>query len=593
MDGDFQRGESGISFNRPAPSSSGSPKGFDKSPQLAEIDRELEQLLKKQQSKVKVFGVGGGGGNTVSRMKEIGIKGGEFIAVNTDAQDLLYANSDNKILIGKELTMGLGAGSNPKIGEEAAHESEQDIKKALSGSDMVFITCGLGGGTGTGSAPILAEVARNAGALTIAVVTLPFSDEGVIRKQNAQKGLEVLAKNVDTVIVVQNDRLLDLVPDLPLNAAFKVADEILVNAVKGITELVTEKGLVNLDFADVRTIMQNGGVAMIGLGESDSEFNAEEAADKALQNPLLDVDITGAKSALINIAGGQDMSLKSAKTVMKTVAERLDPSARIIWGARLDESMDKSLRVMLIVTSLQIDDNSDYPRLRQKESAATFKTPKLNEEEVVHVDGDGVGEVFEADINEAISTHKSKGKVFSEIFFEECGADIDLFEDAIQNLEPGVEDSNTRPLRDIKNACSSLRGSADLFSNKQVARLAKVVGDVAEHAAMDEFELTEDLLDLFAQTPSILRSMMTDDEAGYNDARILIQDFGNIVNNPLQLLRRLAYRDKLKNIVQYPDSAGYKIYRILTVKLSFTPGPGSKKTVANGLRVEVGKTLLR
>ena len=305
----------------------------------SDTDKELEAVLGSHKTIIRIVGTGGAGNNTVTRLLEVGIKEVEVVAINTDAQDLLYAKADHKVLIGKNITNGLGAGSDPEKGTESAKESLQEIEDKLTGSDMVFITCGLGGGTGTGSAPVIAEVAKKVGALTIAVVTLPFSDEGIVRWDNARKGLALLQNHVDTVIVVQNDRLLDLVPDMPLNEAFKVADEILVNAVKGITELVTEKGLVNLDFADVRTIMQNGGLAMIGLGETDTDGGAEQAAEKALQNPLLDVDITGAKSALINISGGQELSLKAAKTVMKTVASRLDSSAKIIWGARLDEAM--------------------------------------------------------------------------------------------------------------------------------------------------------------------------------------------------------------------------------------------------------------
>jgi len=230
-----------------------------------DIDRELEEILSKQRALVRVFGVGGGGGNTLSRMKEIGIKGCEMIAVNTDAQDLLYTYADAKLLIGRELTHGLGAGSNPEIGEEAAHESEQEIKHKLIGADMIFITCGLGGGTGTGAAPVIAQVAKKLGALTIGVVTLPFSIEGQKRYENAISGLERLENVVDTLIVIPNDKLLELAPDLPLHTAFKVADEILTNAVKGTTELITRAGLVNLDFADIRAVMTNGGVAMIGV----------------------------------------------------------------------------------------------------------------------------------------------------------------------------------------------------------------------------------------------------------------------------------------------------------------------------------------
>ena len=316
------------------------------------IDEELEQLLSNQKAKIKVIGCGGAGNNTINRMSEIGITGTETIGINTDAQDLLYTNATTKILIGKEVTGGLGAGSIPQIGEEAAKESEQDIKHALTGADMVFITGGLGGGTGTGSMPIVADVAKKLGALTVGVVTLPFSMEGQRRYENALLGLEKLENIVDTLIVIPNDKLLELAPDLPLHTAFKIADEILTNAVKGIAELVTKAGLVNLDFADIKTVMGKGGVAMIGVGESDTENRAVEAVEKALNNPLLDVDITGANGALINVMGGPDMTLDEARRVVETVSEKLDEDARIIWGAQISEDMDKVIRAMLIITGV-------------------------------------------------------------------------------------------------------------------------------------------------------------------------------------------------------------------------------------------------
>ena len=323
------------------------------SPEVREIDQELAELLKKQSAKIKVIGVGGGGGNSLSRMKEVGIKGGELIAINTDAQDLLYANADQKILIGRELTQGLGAGSNPKIGQEAARESESEIKKKIAGSDMVFITCGMGGGTGTGGAPVIAALAKKQGALTIGVVTLPFTIEGRKRIENAMEGLEKMESVVDTLIVIPNDKLLELAPELPLHTAFKISDEILTNAVKGTTELVTTSGLVNLDFADIRAVMVNGGVSLIGMGESDSAQRAVESVEKAIQNPLLDVDISDATGALVNIIGGPDMSLDECKIIIETVGNRLNPDAKLIWGAQLSEDMEKSIRVLLIVTGVR------------------------------------------------------------------------------------------------------------------------------------------------------------------------------------------------------------------------------------------------
>lgn len=325
----------------------------DTSPEVLEIDKELEELLKKQNAKIKVIGIGGAGGNTLSRMKEIGIKGGELIAINTDAQDLLYTDADFKILIGRELTQGLGAGSNPKLGEEAAKESEMEIKKRLSGSDMIFITCGLGGGTGTGAAPVVAEIAKKQGALTIGVVTLPFTIEGKKRVENSLYGLERMQDVVDTLIIIPNDKLLELAPELPLHTAFKVADEILTNAVKGTTELVTKAGLVNLDFADIKAVMSNGGVSLIGVGESDTKQRAEEAVEKALNNPLLDVEISDAAGALINIVGGEDLSLDESKRIIEAVGSRLNTEAKMIWGAQISEDMEKTIRVMLIVTGVK------------------------------------------------------------------------------------------------------------------------------------------------------------------------------------------------------------------------------------------------
>ncbi|RLE38361.1 cell division protein FtsZ [Candidatus Woesearchaeota archaeon] len=335
-----------------------------------DVDAELESMLAKQRASIKVVGTGGGGNNTINRITEIGIEGAETIAINTDAQDLLYTTSDKKIMIGRETTRGMGAGSMPKLGEEAAKESELEIKKAITGADMVFITCGLGGGTGTGSAPIIAEISKKTGALTVAIVTMPFAMEGNRRYENAVFGLERLEKIVDTLIVIPNDKLLELAPDLPLHTAFKVADEILTNAVKGIAELITKAGLVNLDFADIKAVMNDGGVALIGMGESDSENRADEAVEKAINNPLLDVDISGASGALINIVGGEDMTLEEAKRVVEIVAERLDEDARVIWGALISEDMAKTIRVMLIVTgvrSAQILGKKDRSKEKIKE----------------------------------------------------------------------------------------------------------------------------------------------------------------------------------------------------------------------------------
>lgn len=336
-------------------------------------DAELEEFIAKQKASIKVVGVGGGGNNTIQRMNEIGIAGAETVAVNTDAQDLLYTTADKKLLVGKETTKGLGAGSIPKIGEEAARESESEIKRLLQDADMVFVTCGLGGGTGTGGAPVIADVAKKLGALTVGIVTIPFAMEGQRRYENATIGLEKLENTVDTLIVIPNDKLLELAPDLPLHTAFKIADEILTNAVKGIAELVTKTGLVNLDFADIRTVMGNGGVALIGVGESDTANRAEEAVEKAITNPLLDVDISGANGALINVVGGPDMTLDEARKVVETVSDKLDEDARVIWGAQIQDDMSGVLRAMLIITGVKSNQIFGPNRTISKEKQAEIE----------------------------------------------------------------------------------------------------------------------------------------------------------------------------------------------------------------------------
>ncbi|ELY43723.1 cell division protein FtsZ [Natronorubrum sulfidifaciens] len=316
-------------------------------------DDQLEDVLQDLQTDITVVGCGGAGGNTVNRMHEEGIHGAKLVAANTDVQHLVEIEADTKILMGEEKTGGRGAGSLPQVGEEAALESQQDIYDAIDGSDMVFVTAGLGGGTGTGSAPVVAKAAREAGALTISIVTTPFTAEGEVRRTNAEAGLERLRDVSDTVIVVPNDRLLDSVGKLPVRQAFKVSDEVLMRSVKGITELITKPGLVNLDFADVRTVMERGGVAMIGLGESDSEAKAQDSVKTALRSPLLDVDISGASSALVNVTGGNDMAIEEAEGVVEEIYDRIDPDARIIWGTSIDESLEGSMRTMIVVTGVE------------------------------------------------------------------------------------------------------------------------------------------------------------------------------------------------------------------------------------------------
>jgi cell division protein FtsZ len=317
------------------------------------VDKELEEVLSGLTTTIKVIGCGGAGTNTISRCVASQIAGAELIAINTDAQHLLITDSPHKVLIGRHLTRGLGAGSLPQIGEEAAKESEQDIRNSIGHADMVFVTCGLGGGTGTGAAPVVAQIAKEAGSLTIGVVTLPFSVEGLIRMENAEAGLKRLRDVCDTVIVIPNDKLLDIVPNLSLNAAFKVADEVLMRSIKGITEMITMPGLVNLDFADLKTVMKRGGVAMIGLGEAEGENKAMNAVVEALNSPLLEVDISEATGALVNVTGGEDMTISEAERVVEEIYSRIDPNARIIWGTTVDPKLKRNIRAMLVITGVK------------------------------------------------------------------------------------------------------------------------------------------------------------------------------------------------------------------------------------------------
>ncbi len=313
------------------------------------MDEELIDVLRSLKTNIRIVGCGGSGSNTVTRIMEEGIQGAEVIAANTDAQHLLLTQASRKILLGRRATRGLGAGAIPQIGEQSAREAEDDIRQTVEGSDIVFVTAGMGGGTGTGAAPVVAEISKAGGALVISVVTTPFKSEGAMRKENALWGLEKLKEKSDTMVVIPNDKLLELVPRLPLNEAFRFCDEILMRAIKGLTELVTKPGLVNLDFNDLKTVMKDGGTAMIGMGQSGSQARALDSAKKALESPLLDIDTSGATSAIVYVTGSSNMSVEEAHTVLDEVKKRINPNARIIWGARIDETMKNDIKVLAIL----------------------------------------------------------------------------------------------------------------------------------------------------------------------------------------------------------------------------------------------------
>src|SRR5580765_5368345 len=315
---------------------------------------------------IKVVGIGGGGTNAVTRMVEAGVTGVEFVAVNTDAQALLMTEADEKIHIGSKATRGLGAGADPKVGLAAADESRDELKEALKGADMVFVTAGEGGGTGTGGAPIVAQIGRELGALTVGVVTKPFAFEGKLRSDQAEQGIQALRESVDTLIVIENDRLLQVVErSTPMTEAFRMADDILRQGVQGITDLITVPGLINLDFADVRTIMREAGSALMGIGEAQGDNRAAEAARAAISSPLLETTLDGATGILLNITGGPDLGLAEVDEAAQVVTNAADSNANVIFGAVIDDSMGDEVRVTAIATGF-----GGRPRRRRREAVA-------------------------------------------------------------------------------------------------------------------------------------------------------------------------------------------------------------------------------
>ena len=332
----------------------GSGAMMQNAPPSSPDDEELAKLAALLDVSIKIVGCGGGGSNTINRIVETGISGAQLCALNTDAKHLLSIHAPKKILIGRSVTRGLGAGALPEVGEAAARENENDIKEFLKGANIVFVTAGMGGGTGTGSAHFVAQMAKANQALVLGVVTLPFKAEGELRMENAMEGLERLRRICDTTIVIPNDKLLELVPKLPIDAAFKVADEVLMQTIKGLTEIITKPGLVNLDYSDIRTVMNEGGVAFVGIGESDdqdADDRVEGAVNEALNSPLLgEIDMAESKGALIRVVGGPDMTVSQAERAAEVVGSRISRRARLIWGCSVDPELEGQIKVLLIVT---------------------------------------------------------------------------------------------------------------------------------------------------------------------------------------------------------------------------------------------------
>ena len=327
-------------------------------------------------AKIKVIGVGGGGNNAVNRMIENGVEGIDYLVINTDKQALNASKAGTKVQIGEKLTRGLGAGANPEVGMKAAEESKAEIQDALVGANMVFITAGMGGGTGTGAAPIVAEVAKSMGILTIGVVTKPFMFEGLRRKKQAEVGIKELKKRVDTLLTIPNDRLLKIAEKkTSIVDAFKMADDVLRQGIQGISDLIALPALVNLDFADVQTIMKDQGLAHMGIGQASGENRAEEAARQATQSPLLETSIKGAKGVILNITGGNDLGIFEVNEAAEIVRELVDPDAHIIFGSRIDETLEDEVVITVIATGFEADNNSKDDKAEQKPKRVTPNAP--------------------------------------------------------------------------------------------------------------------------------------------------------------------------------------------------------------------------
>lgn len=326
---------------------------------------------------IKVIGIGGAGVNAVNRMVDAGVRGVEFIALNTDAQALLMSDADVKLDIGREVTRGLGAGANPEIGRAAAEEHRSELEDALKGADMVFITAGEGGGTGTGGAPVVAEVARSVGALTVGVVTRPFGFEGRRRAVHAEEGIEALKDSVDTLIVIPNDRLLEVGdPTAPITETFRLADEVLMSGVTGITDLITTPGLINVDFADVRTVMADAGSAVMGIGRATGENRSRQAAERAISSPMLESSMDGARGVLLCVAGPSTMSLHEATEAARVVSDHADPEAEIIFGAIVDDDLREEMKVTVIAAGFEGRRRANRPTRTEPTSIPSFVTER-------------------------------------------------------------------------------------------------------------------------------------------------------------------------------------------------------------------------
>jgi cell division protein FtsZ len=477
-------------------------------PTLNDFLKDSTESINPYPTSIRVIGVGGAGNNTIDRLSRRGLKDIQTLALNTDAQHLLDIQADRKILIGRGVTAGLGSGGDPQIGERSAEESRRAILTVIEGTDLLFITGGLGGGTGTGSIPVIGKLAREQGTLTVAIVTMPFSEEGIIRWENAQVGLEKIKQSADTVIVLRNDKLLSLYPDLTLLDSFQKSDEILVHALCGLKDLVVKRGLINLDFADIRAVLTDGPSAVIGLGESNSENRAEEAARRAFSHPLIDADITGAQSALVHVSGGSDMTLKEAREAIRFLSRKLDPGARIIWGLNIDKALKHTVKVMLIVTGLK-EKEDDFPQRVENQAAEPVSETGLSPEGYPFETAPAVSDTGKSifDIKESIMasgdetpsparTRKNGTQtsvLFYRIFEEEATSDLKRFDRAIHHLRENPD--NRKALLDALQSCKLLHASSQMFGFDEISQLLSAIEEILQCIHSREIHVNPRILD--------------------------------------------------------------------------------------------------
>lgn len=506
-------------------------------PKEGDIPSNENTPISAYQTVVTVAGVGGSGNNTINRLFKKNFKNVQTLGINTDAQNLLNINADEKLLIGKNITAGLGAGGDPEIGERSAEESRSSIENALEGTDIMFLTGGLGGGTGTGAMPVIGRIARDQGTLSIAIVTMPFSEEGLIRWENAQIGLEKLKKSVDTVIVLRNDKLLELYPDLPFKESLQKGDELLLNALMGLSTMIMQEGVINLDFADISNVMRDGPNALIGVGESNSENRAEEAANRAMTHPMMETGIEGAQSALIHVSGDEDMTLKEARSVIRFIAQKMDPSAKLIWGVTIDKSLKRSMRVMIIVTGLM---ESEIPNRKEKFKDEYTEDYEEDKEIEFIPDNkrnkppmDNGNTIF--DIKETIMASSPSVSVkpkpnktitqttllFYKIFEEEANGDLKRFDRAIHLLRENPE--NKRAILDGRQSCKLLLASAQMFGFDEIAQLLASIESILGCAQSQEILLNSKLLDSMTLAMEMVVDLMENQNDGKGETGYIVE----------------------------------------------------------------------